>query len=376
MEGTFNRALKVIQDNKYRAEHGIANCIPFGLPRLQPYLPGLQKKNYTIITASTGVGKSKFAKILYVLKPYEFVKSHPDMGIKFNTFYFCLEESKEAFVHSLMSYKLMADYGLRVPVKHLKSYTHTLSNEIAEKVRGMHVFFDEFEDSVKIIDHVKNPFGIYKEVKMFLDANGTWSKKEVIRDDKPVLVNDTYTSTHPDHYTQVVLDHFSLIHPEKDYPTLHSAMGKMSSDYFLILRDKYNSTITAVQQQSADKEKQQFTFKGQSIESKLEPSLDGLADNKLTGRDADEVLGLFAPDRYEITNHRGYKVDTLEDNYRGLILLKQRDGEANIRAGLFFDGASNSWEELPKASELTDEAYNLYLAKVDRYRDPRQINFG
>lgn len=339
-------------------------------------MPGLQKSNYSIITASSGVGKSKFTKIMYVLRPYEFVKAHPEMGIKFNTFYFCLEESKESFIHSLMCYKLMADYGLRIPVKFLKSYTGTLTDEIAQKVREMHRFFEEFEESVTIIDDVRNSFGIFKTVNQYLDSCGEWTWRTVKIGDTEKKAKDIWRSNHPDHYIQVVVDHISLIHPEKEYPTLHESIGKLSSDYCLTLRDKCGCTITIVQQQSAAKEQQQFTHKGTSIEFKLEPSLDGLGDNKLTGRDANEVVGLFAPDRYEIQNHRGYDITRLEDNYRGLIILKQRDGEANIRAGLFFDGASNIWEELPKADDFDDDLYDLYLSKVGRSQNPRIINFG
>lgn len=342
-------------------------------------MPGLQKKNYTIVTASSGVGKSKFTKIFYVLKPYEFVKAHPEMGFKFNTFYFCLEESKENFIHSLMCYKLMHDWGLRIPVKQLKSYTGILTDEVVEKIRDMHAFFEEFEDSVTIIDNTRNPFGIYKTMMNFIDQNGTWTTKSIVDKGETKVVRDSWTATHPNHYIQGVVDHISLIHPEKDY-SLHESISKLSNDYCLTLRDKHQCAMTIVQQQSADKERQQFTYKGQSIESKLEPSLDGLADNKLTGRDADEVIGLFAPDRYEIQSHRGYDVSTLEDNYRGLLLLKQRDGESNIRAGLFFDGASNTWEELPRSEEFSahPEIYNTYLSRVGRFNDPRtrSINFG
>lgn len=377
MAGIFKRALQIVEDNKARRDSGLLNCIPFGYERLAPYLPGLQKKNYTIITASTGVGKSKYTKAMYVLRPYEFVQAYPDMGFKFKTFYFCLEESKENFIHSLMCYKLYTDWSMRVSVKELKSYTSVLTAEVAEKVRNMHLFFEEFEESVTIIDNVKNPFGIYKNVLDYVESPsvGAWSKKVVNYNGENKVVNDVYSMKHPDHYVQVIVDHVSLIHAEKKHNNLHEAITELSSSYAIDLRDKFGCTVTFVQQQSADKEKQQYTFKGASIESKLEPSLDGLADNKLTGRDADEVLGLFAPDRYEIPNHRGYDIAQLADNYRGLILLKQRDGDANIRAGLLFDGATNHFEELKPADMMRDEDYQLYLSKVGR-GGPRLINFG
>ena len=86
-----------------------------------------------------------------------------------------------------------------------------------------------------------------------------------------------------------------------------------------------------VQQQAGDQEKQQYTNRGASIEAKVEPTLAGLGDCKLTARDADVVFGLFAPDRYEISNHRHYNVEKLEDHYRSLSVLKHRDGISNIK---------------------------------------------
>jgi len=66
-------------------------------------------------------------------------------------------------------------------------------------------------------------------------------------------------------------------------------------------------------------------------------------------------------------------VQMLEDNYRSLTVLKHRDGESNIRVGLFFDGATNHFEELLPVDEMHDDAYVDYLARVGR--EPT-LNFG
>ena len=59
-------------------------------------------------------------------------------------------------------------------------------------------------------------------------------------------------------------------------------------------------------------------------------------------------IGLFSPARYEIEYHNGYNIAELGDYYRSLSILKNRDGEANIKVPLFFNGASDIFKELPK----------------------------
>lgn len=90
-EKVYLRAIQTLVENKHRRENGGYNCIPFGLDRFGKYIPGVQKKNYTLVTASSGVGKSKFVKQLYVLNPHEFVESHPEANMKLDILYFCLE---------------------------------------------------------------------------------------------------------------------------------------------------------------------------------------------------------------------------------------------------------------------------------------------
>lgn len=136
-------------------------------------------------------------------------------------------------------------------------------------------------------------------------------------------------------------------------------MTKFSAEYCRKNISKHFGYIPVlIQQQEAAKEKQVFTNRGESVESKLEPSLDGLGDNKLTQRDALVVIGLFAPDRYGIEEHMGYDITTLKDNYRCLILLKNRVGRPNLKKGLYFNGAANIFAELPMPG--TEEMGRVY----------------
>ena len=95
-------------------------------------------------------------------------------------------------------------------------------------------------------------------------------------------------------------------------------------------------------------------FQGDTIKEKLEPSLDGLGDNKTIARDVNIALGLFAPDRYKITEHNGYNVIRFRDKYRSMNIMKSRDGIANKKLPLFFNGAVDFFKELPKSDNMED----------------------
>jgi len=102
-------------------------------------------------------------------------------------------------------------------------------------------------------------------------------------------------------------------------------------------------------------EKQQYSFKGNSIIEKVKPSLDGLGDNKKTQRNVDIVLGLFSPARYNITNYpigygdsaSSYAINRMGDAYRELSILANRSGGGLHSVDLYFDGAVNYFKELP-----------------------------
>jgi len=258
----------------------------------------------------------------------------------------------------------------RVSVTEMKSIGTVADESVIDTAQKWADYWRRFEQIVDVVDDIRHPTGIFKHTEGWLIENGDWSMtdREFTNNETHERymrkVRDYYVPNHPDRYVIVVVDHISLISTEKGSETLHQAITKLSSDYFLQSRDKYNCSIVNVQQQAADTEKQQFNFKGQSVEAKLEPTLAGLGDNKLTARDADVAFGLFAPDRYEIEKHMGYEVSRLQDHYRALKILKYRDGISNIRLGLFFDGAVGNFEELSPSKELTELDYEIYMGRV------------
>lgn len=51
----FDRALEELVTRRNRILHGLINCIPLCYPRLRNWLPGIEKRRYTIVTANQKV---------------------------------------------------------------------------------------------------------------------------------------------------------------------------------------------------------------------------------------------------------------------------------------------------------------------------------
>lgn len=315
---------------------------------------------------------------MFVNTPYKFVKEHPETGIKLKILYFALEESKEEFMYTLISNRLKERYNISVSVNALQSLMEEqLGDDIVAKITECREYFKELGDSLEVIDGISNPTGIYKYVRNYSGQHGTHyyynykldkEKKNPITENEyhKLPSNDNYAYSHyipydNNEYVIVICDHLSLLQVEGGTNSLHESMTRMSAEYARKQITKHFKYIfVGIQQQSADKEKLVFTNTGMSVEQKLEPSLDALGDNKLTQRDALVVLGLFAPDRYGIKHYLGYNVDRLHDKFRGLIILKNRVGRPNLKMGLFFDGETNTFKQLPTPNMMTDGDYEKY----------------
>lgn len=53
----YERALEDIKIRRDRVMKGLINCIPWGLPRFEDKLPGIEQGKYYLITANSKVGR-------------------------------------------------------------------------------------------------------------------------------------------------------------------------------------------------------------------------------------------------------------------------------------------------------------------------------
>lgn len=377
----FESIYNKIKTNLQNHQKGYFNCIPFiGLERLEKYLPGIEQATNYILTAATGVGKSKLARFLFIHNPIMFIENNLNSDIDLDILYFSLEESIEKVILSEVSKYLYTKYGLSLSVKELSSVGryNTIDNDILDKIKESETYVKNFLSKVQIIDNIRNATGIYKKVRDFALTVGTYYDKNNIplnKEEIQHVLNSSdetyqkiaYYKTHnPKHYVIIIIDHLSLLQPELN-EDLRLTMSKMSNRYGLRFRDKFGFTTVFVQQQAMSKEAVEVNFQGKTIEEKLEPSIDGLGDNKAVGRDVNVILGLFAPERYKIPSHNGYNIKKLKDNYRSLNILKDRDGVSNKKLPLFFNGATGYFKELPLPADTeTLEKVYKYCDKINK----------
>ena len=134
----FEDVFEKIEKNLKNREEGYFNCIPFDeMERLEKYIPGIEQSTYYLVTANSGIGKSKLVRNLFIQSPYEYVKNHPEDDIKLDIIYFSLEESKEKVILSLISKYLYYRHRLSIGIKKLQSIGrhNTISPDVLEKVK-------------------------------------------------------------------------------------------------------------------------------------------------------------------------------------------------------------------------------------------------
>jgi hypothetical protein len=369
--------LKKLKENK---DAGFVNCIPFSdaYPVLSEYHPGIIKGLQYMVTASSGIGKTQLMKHMFILTPYRFVKKNPHLKIKLKIFVFALEESRNEFIDSIICSELYNQFNIEIDTLELQSlYDRSPSNEIFQKIDSIKGELEDLFKYVEVIDSVHNPTGLYKYLRNYSEENGKhiWVDKQFKKvkasgetEITTEKVYSHYEANDPNEFVIAITDNLNILAEEKDkltglMLTKHQTISKWSLDYCRKQITKHwNYTVVNVQQQAAESEKQQFTNTGASVEKKVEPSLDGLADNKLTQRDAFVIFGLFAPTRYEFPKHLGYDITKLKDNYRCLIILKNRVGKTNLRKGMYFNGKNFTFKELPlpTINNLPNPALNEY----------------
>lgn len=275
--------------------------------------------------------------------------------------------SKEEKMLSAFSNILYVKEGIRVNPTQLKSTRadNILSEEVLAIIDKYEPYFKKIEEIVEFVDDIKNPTGIYKFVRNYAHANGTQHTKTVefvnnkTGETTNKEIDDYYEPDNTEEYVMVIIDHIGLIGTETlngRKLSLHECIVKLSSDYLITLRNKFNYIPVVIQQQASAQE---------SVENmkhnRLKPTLDGLGDCKLTQRDANVIIGLFSPFRHEIPKYYDYDITRFRNNIRFLEVLGGREGGGGTVSPLYFDGAVNYFKELPKPdnhAQMT-QAYKL-----------------
>lgn len=356
-----------------RAINGLFNCLPWPFERFKVYIPGTEKGKYIIVTANQKVGKSKFVDYVYVYETILFVMQHPEIRAKI--LYFTLEISPNSKRDEFLSFLLGYLDHIYISPTELNSVDS--SKPVPEDILNLlsseryKPYIDKYDEIVTYIDDIRNPTGINKYCRDYALTHGHINYTDEVYTDsngrtcKLINKDNPYTADDEEEIRLVIVDNASNFTQESGLNKMDT-INKMSK-YFITLRDQLLFTIVLVQHQAQAQE---------GIENRkmglVKPSSDGLADCKTTTRDANLVLGLYSPFKYEVKNHEGYDITKFRNYIRFLQVIEDRDYGANGQVcPLFFNGASSFFRELPKpdSPEIAD-----VLRFVDRLEAQKQAN--
>lgn len=356
---------KVLEDLTLLRERNISgklNCIPIPFNRLSNFFPGIERGKYIILTASQKVGKSKLADKMFIYYPLFYSLSHPN-ELRLKIFYFSLEMSKAEKYREMMCHILYYTTKGRIHVSttELKSIKkgQPIPISILEKLNSEEYrrIMDFFEDTVEIIEDIKNPTGINKYLRDYAKNHGTfhYKKSKVKEGNNTIEVDsiDYYEQDDPEEYRIVIIDNASNLSQEAGMNKADT-INKMSQ-YNITLKKQLNYTICLIQHQAQAQEGiENYKLK------KIKPSSDGLADCKLTSRDVNMLIGLYSPFKYGFDSYEGYNIMEFKNNIRFMEILEDRDyGSGGVICPLFFDGATGDFIELPRPEEKELEIFKV-----------------
>lgn len=365
----IDRVINNLEERRNNILNGNINSIPSPFKRFRDDFVGIEQGQYVVITAPTKGSKSQFTNYMYVFYPILYVYYNPGK-INLKIIYFTLEENADRIVQRFMSFLLhyLSNGKIRISPRDLRSTDNEkpVPKEVLDILKSEEYkkILDFFEKTVDFISDGCNPTGMYKICRDYALSQGVIKTKKVKYGKDEFEEFDTYTPNDPKLYKLVITDHISLLEKERGF-TDKQTIDKWSEYEVKYLRNRYNFTCIDIQQQA---------FEGEGIEAqklgKIEGSIGSLGDSKYTARNANIVLGLFSPFKFELPQYKGYDITKFKDNIRFLKVYVNRDGNMGGVCPLFFDGAVCSFYELPRP-ENTAELGHIYNY-LNNLRKPKE----
>lgn len=300
-------------------------------------------------TVTHNTGKTAYVHNAYILQPFDYLQSVKNSNMKMKVILFSMERSKIYTLTKWLSRKIFLSEGILIPIPKLLGWWDVkLTKNEHDLVLQFEDYINELSEFVDIIEGANNPTGIYRYVKNYAEKNGKFEK-----------INEFSTVYIPNESNELVvpiIDHYGLTKPEKGM-SKKEAIDKVS-EYCQYFRDVLGYSPVGVSQINRDLS----SFMTKNITS-FEPTLDHIKESGRPAEDSDVVISLFQPSRYK-TEDTSYRINKFIDSstggdyFRSLKILKNSYGEADVRCGMGFMGATGIFTELPKAKDMENFDYN------------------
>jgi len=329
-------------------------------PKLSEYVPGVQPSTIYCIASNIGAGKTSFTMSSMCYSPFDDYLRRKAAGedINLKMFIFSMEMHSDILMTKGICRRLFKEYGILCDVNYVLSRgSNRISQEVYDKVLEVRKYFEEFEDVATILGS-NNPTGISKLLKGYYLNNGKEERHPItIMEDgqqKTIQVFDRYIPNKPNTYTFVIFDHIKLARSQQGMNTKQT-IDKIVEDSISFTNDYYQTTIIVQQLNRGNSNTDRINS------SDIDPRLDDFADSSDVTMSAHYVITLTNPFMFQLGTYRGYDIKKLQDRFRGLRILKSRDGSSNISLGLSYLGEAGLFRELPQADLMTSEEYQRII---------------
>lgn len=342
---------------------GLNSGLPHGFERLTEFIPNIQQSTYYVVGGELGSGKSALTNNMFVYNPIDwYIANMHNTDVKLKIKYYSFEIPKDDMGLKALARKIYLEYDVLLDINYILSRgKNRISQEHYDLVIKNLDYIDKVNSIVDIQDLPKNPTGIWFDMLEHAVNNGTGIKRTVDEyRNKNYEFEGEYIPNDPNLYTLIVVDHVGLAKKEREF-NKKEVIDKLS-EYMIILRNKCGFSPVIVQQLNRS-----MSSTDRFKLDRVEPQLSDFKESGCTQEDANVVLTLFSPQRYEMEKHRNYNVSMLKNRYRSLSILKNRDGDADKTIGLKFIGEIGYFEELPRADEMATHTYESISAIKKSY---------
>lgn len=346
-----------------RGRLGLNKGIPMGLPKLEGIIDGVTRETYTLILSNSGSGKTSFALYAYVYKP---LMEHLDDD-DFKILFFSLEMNELSLYIKLLSIYLFETFGIQISFKEILSRKkeYILSDEHYELIQQCLPWIDKISKKLEIYDKSVSANTVYAILKSRLESMGRFVETDT---------RLSYIPNNPNLIYNVVIDHIGLVRPQQGH-SLKQEIDLLSS-YLVTLREKCGISPVVIQQANREQGNIERFKQGKSAFT-----INDAKDSGNTVQDCNIMLALYNPNRDSLKTYKKYNIEILENNFRSLMILKNRYGDCDVEIGMNFFGGINTFAELPKPDEIydyetyTDPTYLLQDNTNEKLDEPKN-NFN
>lgn len=333
----------------------------------------LQKSRYWLLGGASSTGKTSLADELFVLDVFDWwVNAGRPDDVKISFIYNSMERNYIYKIAKWSALKLFKDTGQLVSTDSILCANlrfEPINEEIANELRivrenkdlidSYEEYFEELFDCLELHDEATGPTGIYKRVTKFAFAQGVKKEKKFGWD---------YVSTHPNHFVFIINDHVGKIKGEKNLVGDKAVLDK-HSEYMGVFREKYLFIPVDIYQFNRG-----LTDSQRKANGDMYVTLDDFKGTSDGVENADHVIGIFNPYKYNMQNFIGYNTDDYisfdnKNRLRTVTLLKNSYGADDLDMGLGFLGEVGKFYELPSANDMTPEQQE-HVNKILRLKKP------